>query len=894
MKKMWNRSVQNVPFAQDVQSERRGVGPRNLSSKQRVFWSVCGLAASTLLLNCGENKFTSGALKPREAIRTNAAATAIIPDTFSFKLQLVGNPAVIPPGMQKALLSVSLQSGEKTTLLTPEETAKWKVGLSAGENTTLLFSGTPGEVDVDFTKFAGMTLLHAKFMAINSPHHGKAATSVFVDTEKPVTVFVEQVEKTTDDNIEFEWSATDNYAVDKSRFAIVACVKGAAAPANATTLSPDCAVVATAAQLAERTDGHFTSKGADIGGKQLGPKNLAYYYVAVDAAGNVVSQLQQKSSETSTLLQLSSSAQGSLVTSPTRTVKVPLDLVWIEKGMRVAPEVIAEAGKNGELELVITQNTSEIVMPYSNTLVLKYPEDVRRQLDIVARKKGTEIFSNRVNVNLIVDTVSPVISGLSVDVPGGSLSASSMPILSWRSLDYNGIKKQSIEIRVAGSQTWEKVADLAGSETTLRFAWGAGRALKSFQFRVTATDIAGNSKTVESISWVPQFFNAAVLTKDVGCFWCHLKVEGDVAGIDFPLEDVQVDDPANPGQKKTIKQARADNDSGEVFELTGNFYSTNLIPPTLAEKTKGKIFENYRNTDLLVFPKSTDANGVPTFPILTGEYLRDKVMGSLRLKDTYISRVYKGNLVLDGSGANAPIELLGGEVFVDGDLIIKGRYKGRGTIYAQNIFIVDDLTATSSPFPYPADLNSALAKARQDILDNKDGLYLGAVKNVYLGSLHGDTISTPINPYSWYSKDKYVALGRPPAYQFDVKANKEIKYTSYCCFVPQKIVDGQTIDDFSAPKYQIEVARVDAYLYATNEIDWHTYNSFVLNGGFMSPKSKLVSHTARFELDPNLINLRNGQPSRQSVIRYDYRLRVGGEGFEALKLFFDSNTGVVP
>ena len=64
--------------------------------------------------------------------------------------------------------------------------------------------------------------------------------------------------------------------------------------------------------------------------------------------------------------------------------------------------------------------------------------------------------------------------------------------------------------------------------------------------------------------------------------------------------------------------------------------------------------------------------------------LKAKVKGTLKLGSMSYGSVHSGNLVLDGSQSGQPIEI-NGEVLIDGDLIIKGVYKGIGTIYAKNI-----------------------------------------------------------------------------------------------------------------------------------------------------------------------------------------------------------------
>jgi hypothetical protein len=80
-------------------------------------------------------------------------------------------------------------------------------------------------------------------------------------------------------------------------------------------------------------------------------------------------------------------------------------------------------------------------------------------------------------------------------------------------------------------------------------------------------------------------------------------------------------------------------------------------------------------------------------------------------------------------------------------------------------------------------------------------------------------------------------------------------------------------------------------------IVWRSYANLLINGGFMGYQAALVA-TYPYRIYHNqvnapggiltreIINPRNGMNARQNVIRYDYRLRAGGPGFETLKEFF--------
>ena len=81
-------------------------------------------------------------------------------------------------------------------------------------------------------------------------------------------------------------------------------------------------------------------------------------------------------------------------------------------------------------------------------------------------------------------------------------------------------------------------------------------------------------------------------------------------------------------------------------------------------------------------------------------------------------------------------------------------------------------------------------------------------------------------------------------------------------------------------------------MYGHDLIAWRSYGNYLVNGGFVGYKAALLS-TVPYRIAHNgvpavlPINPRNNMPANRNVIRYDWRLRAGGPGFESLKALFD-------
>jgi hypothetical protein len=246
--------------------------------------------------------------------------------------------------------------------------------------------------------------------------------------------------------------------------------------------------------------------------------------------------------------------------------------------------------------------------------------------------------------------------------------------------------------------------------------------------------------------------------------------------------------------------------------------------------------------------------------------------------------VINGPLTIVGT-QDRPFEV-NGEVYVRGNLIIKGFYKGQGSIYATNVLIVDDIVSAdctvgnpNCPFPFTGTETEKLAKAREAVRLKRAALHLGATEHVLVGDPDNGLSSLPALDAA--TKAQMHALGRQA---FFLKLNGT-DYSANSSHIPSPSTDGRT---------NIEVNRVDAYLYGHQSITFRAYANILINGGFMGYEAHLVTSYPYWLHHRNvpastgdaIINPRNGLSARSNVVRYDYRLRVGGPGFEALKQLF--------
>jgi hypothetical protein len=269
---------------------------------------------------------------------------------------------------------------------------------------------------------------------------------------------------------------------------------------------------------------------------------------------------------------------------------------------------------------------------------------------------------------------------------------------------------------------------------------------------------------------VSPIFELAMLAERVDCMFCHLRVNGDVGTLDFfrpgwGTEGVRGIGSGNERGGSTI--------NGELFAARGvtEDAASNICDgddkdgsPSRANGaliTRGAC-KNSRSSKL---PRDTNNDGVANFPPIE-RAVRSSADGTLSggtmfgvgLNSTFASRtpvssingVYEGNLIIDGT--NSPINLAR-DIFVDGDVIIKGEVTGIGTIYsARNIYIAGDVTLKNPPDAPGQGVCSGItdpdACADANIVAGKDALRFGARGSIIVGDYTEYEADGSLSPFN--------------------------------------------------------------------------------------------------------------------------------------------------
>jgi len=824
-------------------------------------------ALLVVAIGCDSAKFSGGALVPTTSNLTPAKNDGgpgknTTGQTFTFALKVGDGAPVVPQAVTQALPQVFLNgSGDA---LSGDQLASWQSSVYQDGTTPPDLSDVKA-TPIDLSKASGTVTIKAKFDQTTDKRTGSATQSVFVDGEAPKATLLRLSNSDDGSSSEIFWSATDNYRVKEDYSVLIACAQiptdfAPKSHADSAKLPANCAVVHQGTDL-HKLDSQINVTAIAIGGTTFQPPQVHYGIYIEDMVGLNTFTWISEPVDGLALLTLAATPGKAQYTNK-RRVPITLQLDSTISGTTKHIDTADNSGlwPNYNTSLAISnpapKTTSSAFQP---TLALDLTgADGLYSFDF--QVSNTQTSSNHKSVIYILDTTPPLVNNVHVNVASGILNAQATVDLTWSASDANGIASQTIEIMQTGDTAYTTVATVAGGQTSYSFPWGA-RSDKGFTIRITATDPAGNSGVGVSPKWTPQVFNAAVLTSSVECFFCHVKIVGDLGGIGFPSD------------------AAVRSDSGENFSVTGKIYGTTGIPTLLAAKAVGGTVPNYDNSGYKIFPKNN------VFPLITAAKITDSVNGTLRLGTLTINRVYTGNLVLDGSDPAKPIQL-SGEVFITGDLVIKGKYQGVGTIYANNIFVVNDLVAMNSPFPFADDPDAAKAQAVIAVANKTDALYLGALNEVSIGSVENNLSIASGTPYAWLGgRTNFVALAQQAA-PMKNSGGVNVSMTNSFYADPTNVAD---------LKANVEVNRVDAYIYAQAVLQWRAFANILLNGGFMSPRGGIVSSAPyRIFHDPAGLgtvnwanNPRNGLKPQQNMIRYDYRLRTGGAGFETIKSFFD-------
>ncbi len=261
-------------------------------------------------------------------------------------------------------------------------------------------------------------------------------------------------------------------------------------------------------------------------------------------------------------------------------------------------------------------------------------------------------------------------------------------------------------------------------------------------------------------------FDLALLSVTTKCMWCHVRIKGDVGSID-------TFDPSHHGNNNSQVEGDVYIAAGKNSPFVAGYSAGALdVGATLNNSSRleitGNLYQEYTGPKL---PKDIDGDLKPDFPAIdpvqaqaagagggfafggggvntSGNPSDPGAFGAWRvplgstsalsgaaapLTATQMGAVIDGNLILIGTDAN-PIEL-NGDVYVKGDVVIRGPYKGKGAIYSgRNLYMVGDvyLHADAEPANWPP-LNDADAQNTMATEPNAGELRLAARSNVVVG-----------------------------------------------------------------------------------------------------------------------------------------------------------------
>jgi hypothetical protein len=834
-----------------------------------LFASACGDQKSFQgQVSLGEIKPLSSEQRPEEKPKPPIT-------NFRFDLIAAGGKNIVRQGKHQALTQIFKDDSAEP--LKGEAANPWTVELKVQDTATP--AAALGDQPLDLEKESNLVTVTAHFTHTDGTK-GQVVKSLYVDAEAPKVSLLELPASPAGMRSLF-WSASDNFGLTVDRTAIYACL-AKASPFLAKSFeeisakASECSVVASGQGLMAMGI-EVTLGPVSIEGKSYPPAELVHYLFAEDLVGFTSSTAMTPANKISALLVLDS-PQKSLIYTNQLSPKIPLTLNLIDQGVTKQIDKLTALWTGFALNAARQPTGGMTKLAFSNSPAPTLgANDGLYTIRFQAEEKASGILSNEMPFTIVLDRIAPAVSAVTIQVPQGFLDKTAEVAINWSVSDLNGISKQIIEYQSKGTTTWTKIADLNGSERSQTIIWG-DRPKAGFTIRVRAIDLAGNEGVSISAPWAPHIFNAAVMTTSVSCVYCHINIEGDVAGINFP--------------------GNVHGASGENLHISGTFYATNTVPNALkahiasGSMTVGGLVENYDNSGVKVFPSQKDDKGIPVFPKLTGAFLKERVNGTVVNGDgKRYSRSYSGNLVLTGTVQN-PI-VLNGEFYVEGDLIIKGVYRGIGSLYAENVYVPNDLLSIdcvpgSQTCPYPFKGNTdaeKLQSAVAAIKAKRSALYLGGVHQTNIGGGNVNALnfgmSEQKNPSDWYDRASFLKL----CTQGDLFKNADGSN-----FVVPAHYDPRNVKD---PRAQCEVAQVDAFLYGHDQIIYRSYGNFVINGGFVGLKAAMIAATPHeiYHALPATtvtpINPRNGVSSRTSIIRYDWRLRAGGAGFESLKVLFD-------
>ncbi len=339
---------------------------------------------------------------------------------------------------------------------------------------------------------------------------------------------------------------------------------------------------------------------------------------------------------------------------------------------------------------------------------------------------------------------------------------------------------------------------------------------------------------LERLRRLPKF---GMLVNDLQCGLCHVQVIGDVVST------------------REVEEPRHDSETW----VTGNWFAAASFAAGPWVHSEGGIQENYTGPKL---PKDKDSDGKPNFPAIQFSKLADKMLGKVSTGGLFasaVARSFKGNLVLIGT-RDEPIRIER-DVFVDGDLVIKGYYTGNGTIYATgNIYIPADLRSLRSAFPFSNDPKEAREQAARLVTSaNTDSLGLASANSILIADLDSSLYTHPTTPENRQADSLRVfkVFDWFPGGKEGFDALYERAYG--CATGAETQLAGFNL--------------IEAFLYAQNTVAGISRGgSYAIRGGVIADYMHILSGALFCTDAPSPLH---GRAQNRSYIEYDYRLETG-------------------
>ncbi len=329
---------------------------------------------------------------------------------------------------------------------------------------------------------------------------------------------------------------------------------------------------------------------------------------------------------------------------------------------------------------------------------------------------------------------------------------------------------------VAGTNTRWEIRSVSAENSNM--SW--------IDIAATAENPKGSQTVIQRIGFSPSdIFELAMLTETVNCMFCHLRVNGDVGTLEH----------LKPGWAP--EGSGSDNNAGAGSIIHGNLYAASTVTndgPTDVDGQPATV--NGAQIDGIVevestnrrLPKDTDDDGVPDFPPINREKARNSADGSVKVANQVggamiktigwnqdlnnlnagsgrLDSVTNGNVIMIGTNAN-PIDLTD-DIYVEGDVIIKGVVTGQGAIYAgRNIYLAGNVTVKNPPDAPNEGVCTNITDpdkcAKANIIAEKDTLRFGARGSIIMGDYTEFEQRNPRNDDGKYSDGSRKKSDRMP------------------------------------------------------------------------------------------------------------------------------------